>query len=327
MFKRVVLIFSMLFVLSSNAKAVCDITSGVDIVTRTCWHCMLPITVASVPIMVGPMPDAAGPLTVSPICLCPLPPPIFVRPGIPISLYNPNTVAEVVKDPMCMPSLGLDLGSMIPMGLNRGTAAAKNQSSAMPRTFFQSHKVVFPVLYLLGVFLDTACLQQQDMDVAFITEPDPTFNDDVLATYLAPESILFGNPIAIASCVPDAISSTIFFTLDPLFWCKGSHGVAYPMTGSVQPKEFVEDAQSVAENMIYHTYRLGLGTTPGLCFKIPTPIWRKADFRFQFVKPFPHFIGMTVGQTGLMWTYGKNAPGIGDNFAILVFKKVNCCAL
>jgi conjugal transfer pilus assembly protein TraU len=182
------------------------------------------------------------------------------------------------------------------------------------------------MLYMLGVFLDTACFQQADMDIAYLSEPDPTWNMDGMAAYLAPESVLFGNPVVALTCSADAIAASIYYTMDALFMCKGSHGMAYPMTGNVQPKNYVEDSASVAENMIYHEHRLGTGTTPGLCFKIPTPIWKKSDYRLQIVKPLPHVMGMTVGQSGLMWTYAKNVPYKGDNFVYLVFKKVNCCA-
>lgn len=286
---------------------------------------MFPLSIAAVPVMHGPMPDAAGPITTVPICECPAPPPLFVRIGVPLSMYNPNTVIEAVTDPMCMPSLGLDLGSLVPAGTLGGTDSAKN-STGVPRSFYQAHKLAFPMMYLLGLFLDSICFQQTDIDIMFLTEVDPSWNEDEIAAYLAPEALLFGNPVVALSCMADAVTAAAFHTLDPLFWCKGSHGMAYPMTGNVQSKSMVEDSASASENLLYHLHRLGLGTTPGLCFKIPTPIWRKADYRLQIIKPVPHPVGMTIGQTGLMWGMGKNPPYMGDNFVYLIFKKLNCCA-
>lgn len=323
--KKILITFAALFVFATSGQSRCDTSSGLDLLTRVCYECMLPLYIAGVPVAVGPMPDYQGPIDPLPVCACPFPPPIFIRIGIPLSLWNPNTVIETVNDPMCMASLGLDLSSLVPPGTLMGQDATKN-TTGIPKTFMQSHKVIFPLMYLVGLFLDSVCFLQTDMDVAFVTEFDPTWNVDTIAQFLQPEAVLFGNPASALSCMGDAAAAAGYATLDPLYWCKGSHGMAYPMTGNVQSKGMVEDAASISENFIYHQHRLGLGNTSLMCTKIPTPFWKKSDYRLQILKPVPHPIGFTVGQTGLMWDMGKNIPFKGDNFVFLIFKKYNCCA-
>lgn len=299
---------------------------GADLLATTCYACMLPLKIAAVPIMNGPMPDFSPDESNIPICVCPMPPPIFIRIGIPVSFFNPARVIEPVTSPLCFPSLGISLADLVPPGMLAGGDATKSANGGgVPRTFYQSHELVFPVLYILELLMDVACLENSDPDIAYLTEVDPMWNVDEIGVFITPEAILFGNPIAALGCVADSVSSQVFFPLDPLFWCKGSHGMAYPMTGNVGSKGMVEDSASVAENTIYALHRRGLGTHDSLCFKIPTPIWKKSDYRLQIIKPIPHPIGFGIGQTGLVWDMAKNPPFIGDNFVYMRFKKLNCC--
>jgi conjugal transfer pilus assembly protein TraU len=322
---------SALLLLSSNANAAgggsCLVQQpfvGAELLSSTCYSCMLPLKIAAVPIAVGPMPDFSPDESNIPVCVCPMPPPIFVRIGIPISFFNPTRVIEPVTSPLCFPSLGVSMSDVVPPGMLAGGDATKTKDGA-PRTFYQSHELIFPIMGILQVMVDVACMENSDIDVAYLTEVDPLWNVDSLGVFLTPEAILFGNPIAALACVADAVSSQVFFPLDPLFWCKGSHGMAYPMTGNIGSKGMVEDSASAAENMIYGMHRRGLGTHDSMCYKIPTPIWKKSDYRLQIVKPIPHPIGFGIGQSGLVWDMAKNPPMIGDNFVYLRFKKLNCC--
>ncbi|MDA4835001.1 TraU family protein, partial [Enterobacter hormaechei] len=45
-------------------------------------------------------------------------------------------------------------------------------------------------------------------DVAYMTEIDPLWNDDVLTTLINPEVALFNNPIAVAACAADCVAAS-----------------------------------------------------------------------------------------------------------------------
>ncbi|WP_187648686.1 TraU family protein [Nitrosophilus labii] len=310
---------------SGKAEAVCKANPAqlVTIMTSTCYSCMLPLRIAGITILQGPMPDPMGSVG-SPICICNMPPPLFVRIGIPVSFFEPSRLIDVVKDPYCFAGLGFGLGLNPMQGGTKGDAISKS------RTFFQAHYYIFPLYAILELMTDFICLETTGFDVAYITEVDPLWNDDMLSAIINPEALLFGNPITNMACIADSVAAQINAPLDPLFWCKGSWGNAYPLTGNTNTKDYVEDSASVAASIIYKLHRQlilwGSWGQLGLCGYYPAPIWRKSAYRMQIMAPIPHPIATGIGQSGLLWSYGKNIPFVGDNFNYLLFKKRECCA-
>jgi conjugal transfer pilus assembly protein TraU len=74
-------------------------------------------------------------------------------------------------------------------------------------------------------------MQTGDMDIAYLSEVDPMWNDSTLSMIINPEAALFGNLIAQAACAADAAASSAGLPLSPLFWCAGAQGSMYPFTG------------------------------------------------------------------------------------------------
>ncbi|WP_408642758.1 TraU family protein, partial [Acinetobacter baumannii] len=85
----------------------------------------------------------------------------------------------------------------------------------------------------LNIITSAGCLEGGDMDIAYLSEIDPTWVDSSLTTILNPEAILFANPIAQGACAADALASAFHMPLDVLFRCGGSHGSLYPLNGQV----------------------------------------------------------------------------------------------
>lgn len=318
------LIFIFLLFIQVNLFAVCAPTGAltVDIILKADYTAMFPLRIAGIPIIPGRMPDIGGSVS-SPICICKDPIP---RIGIPVSFFEPSRLIEVVKDPYCFPSMGFGLptsGGAI--GGTSGDDGVGNQS-----TFYQAHYYIFPIYALLELLTDFICLQSTGFDMAYITEVDPLWNNDTLSAIINPEALLFGNPIANLACMADAVSSAVFQPLDPLFWCKGSWGNAYPLTGQTGADGYIEASASVAASLIYKLHRQlilwGSWGQAGLCGYYPAPIWRKSAYRLQIVTPIPSPYATTIGTTGMLWSFGKNPPFIGDNFSYLLFKKRECCA-
>ena len=317
-------IFIFLIFMQVNLFAVCAPTGAltVDIILKADYTAMFPLRIAGIPIIPGRIQDVGGSVS-SPICICKDPIP---RIGIPVSFFEPSRLIEVVKDPYCFPSMGFGLTtSGGALGGTSGDDGSGNQS-----TFYQAHYYIFPIYALLELLTDFICLEMTGFDMAYLTEVDPLWNNDTLSAILNPEALLFGNPISNLACIADAVTSAVFEPIDALFWCKGSWGNAYPLTGQTGGDGFVEGGASVAASLIYKLHRQlilwGSWGQAGLCGYYPAPIWRKSAYRLQIVTPIPSLYATTIGTTGMLWSFGKNPPFVGDNFSYLLFKKRECCA-
>ena len=53
-----------------------------------------------------------------------------------------------------------------------------------------------------------------DFDLMYLSEVDPTWNDDELAFYTVPEVVLFANPFMQAACIADAVMGLADKTID-----------------------------------------------------------------------------------------------------------------
>jgi len=291
------------------------------------WECVFPIKIAGITIVPGDndLPDPAT----SPICFCPAPPPVFMRPGIPLSMWEPARMIETVKEPFCFPSLGAKIGTMSPglLGGSNGGGEAKGGRKA--NTFAQAHYWIFPVWTVLEVITDVACLEITGLDVGYLTELDPLWNDDSLAAIVNPEAVLFANPVAQLSCTADSISAVAGKPLSPLFWCMGSWGSAYPMSGRTGNSKYVEGNAAIAAKMIYKLCRQLMICDPGvnLCMCTPTPIWVKHNYLLQLAKPRRQAGCSCIGRTGMIWDHAMNFPAGGDNFLWMIFRKRACCVL
>lgn len=317
-------IFIFLIFMQVNLFAVCAPTGAltVDIILKADYTAMFPLRIAGIPIVPGRIQDVGGSVS-SPICICKDPIP---RIGIPVSFFEPSRLIEVVKDPYCFPSMGFGLTtSGGTLGGTSGDDGSGNQS-----TFYQAHYYIFPIYALLELLTDFICLQMTGFDMAYLTEVDPLWNNDTLSAILNPEALLFGNPVSNLACIADAVTSAVFEPIDALFWCKGSWGNAYPLTGQTGGDGYVEGGASVAASLIYKLHRQlvlwGSWGQAGLCGYYPAPIWRKSAYRLQIVTPIPSLYATTIGTTGMLWSFGKNPPFVGDNFSYLLFKKRECCA-
>jgi len=313
----------------NKAQAICHTNSSQmsKIVEKVCSSCAFPITIGGKKVSShGSMPETDFGVT-SPECICPGPPPMVERPGITVGYYDPSILIDVVTTPYCFLGMGFKFKVDAKMIGNIGTEQAAGDGGI---DFFQSHQYVFPIFAMLGLLEDLSCEKAPDPAVGYITEVDPLWQDDGLAGIISPEALLFGNPATNLACMADAVSSQVGKPIDKLFWCKGAWGNAYPLTGNTGAKDFVEDSASIAASIIYKLHRqLGLWQSWGkaaLCEPIPAPIWTKSAYRLQIMAPISSPKGIGIGKTGLLWSFNKNIPGIGDNFSYLVFKKKDCCA-
>lgn len=325
---KVMIIF--IFFYTSTIQATPDCHGNfVNPITDVCWSCLFPITLGSASAIKGSQPDTDNPK--SPVCACGSPIP---RIGLSVGFWEPVALVDVTRHPFCFVNLG---GVSLNMGSAFHTGDVETASNNDTHSFYYVHWYVYPLLNWLQLIDDVACAQKGDLDIAYLTELDPTWRDDELHFLLDPEAILFGNPIAQAACAVDSVKSTFSLPIDSLFWCAGAQGSMYPLTGRVQ--EHVSGVQAtllLAERMAFKMHRLGLMWDSAgvdglaLCSTYPSPIIPKSRYRYQMVNPLP-----TTGQSGchplgagtFTWEAFHQYPYKGEDFGYLIWKKRNCCLL
>ena len=299
---------------------------GAGMFTNVDWAGIFPMRLGGVQITPG-IPDLHDELP--PICVCTIPVP---RMGCTFSFWSPEDLTEAVQVPWCFPGIGV--GTIVnPTGVyGNGTIPKKLHHMA----FFQAHYYNYPVWAILGLLTDVACLQSplgSNITIPFISEPDPTWQSDILADFASPEAVLFANPVAQMSCVADSVAAQIYQPLNAMFWCMGSWGSVYPVDGDTGgSKDQVESAAAIAGKTIYwmHHILLQPGTSGAptyllACSNYPDPIWQKSAVRLDLSLPIPEPMTQPIGQTSLVWSELHNVPAIGGNYTFTTFNEQDCC--
>lgn len=296
-------------------------------ISDICWSCIFPIKIGPAVLSSGSQVDNRDPAPPL-LCTCPAPPPIFVKPGIGISFWEPSRIAEIVKKPMCSPTLnGTVLGSV---PAPEGTHSSAEDGDGQHKGFYHTHWIVYPVMSWLGMAL---CQSNDTFDMAYLTELDPLWDDDELTFILNPEAVLFANPIAQAACAADAVSAaTTSFGIDSLFWCSGSTGSVYPLTGNhINHIGGVDASLNVTHRMTFKLHRQFLAqdtsTLAAMCGPVPQPIMRKNQYKQQMMFPIPQTnVGLGFGVPSAGWASGREFPYKGEDFSYLIWRKRTCCA-
>ncbi len=325
--KFISFILPLIFANTLYASTTCH-GNFVNPITDVCWSCLFPLTLGSATAISGNLSDTKNPS--SPVCACGTTVP---RPGISLGFWEPVAMTDVTRIPFCMVNLG---GLKLPLGSMHSIGATETANSDHNGSFYYVHWYKYPLLHWLNILTDEICVEGGDIDIAYLTELDPTWNDDEWGFLQNPEAFIFGNLAAQVACSADALATLTGLPLDDLFWCAGAQGGMYPMNGHVQ--EHVGGAQAsllLTERMAFKMHRDLLITdsvganSPALCYNQRYPILPKSRYRYQMINPVPttgpngcH----SFGATSMTWEAGHEIPVIGEDFGYLVFRKRNCCA-
>lgn len=335
--------------LGDSAEAYCPQTNVLaESLATTCWECLFPLSMFNVTMYSGDQDShtaAAGPGFASyyPSALCGC---ICYGyacvPGIPLGIWEPQRIVEVVREPFCFPALGTSMGGGAVNFHGRGVASTQEYDDGGGHfVFYHAHHWSFPLWYLIGMALDQGCINPagmyDDIDVLLMTEVLPTWDDDAASLMLFPESILFNNMIATAACAIDSLAAAVGFGLDPLFWCAGSWGHQYPTTGHVSGTHGgkLKGAALVMNRLIMRASRMGMeywtsADTSLICTDYPTFLPVKSQFKFQMLYPIASTESpccSPLGRTMLRWGLGKTVPVVGEDFVMLLWKLQKCCLL
>lgn len=314
-------------------KLVCDAspatTTEIIMKTLATFYNIFPVRIGGVQIMTFEGLEDFNDLSGLPICLCGFPIP---RIGVTFSFWEPFGISEVVKMPGCSPTLGMDLPivpnpAAVGSGGANGPSAGKNGLQAA-----QVHWLKVSPFAILNLFTDLVCLSATDpLDLAYVSELDPTWQADALADIQTPESILVANPIAQAACGVDAVAASAGFPLDPLYWCMGSWGNVFPLSQSETGVSSPEQASAQTGRLIFKLQRdLVIWGSIGklaLCGMYPMPIWIKSQYNTFPIYPIGFPLRFPIGRTGFLWDEGQNVPGVNrHNWVFLMYRKRDCCA-
>ena len=291
-------------------------------VTDICWDCLLPITIGSTPVMTGTNPDTVNPPDT--ICTCGSLP--FPKIGVAVGYWEPMELIDVTRSPYCLVSLG---GLKLMDSPEDGAVAVDdpNQNTG----FFYVHAYYLPIMQFLGVPAPD-CADSGAPALIYLSELDPTWNDETLAMILFPETLLFDNLFMQAACSADALTAAVYLPIDSLFWCAGAQGTMYPVTGSVG--EYIGGVQAsvlMAERLIFRFHRLGLmqdSSATHLCSSSTEVTLPKSRYRYQMTHPIPTVYPtgcQPFGRTTMFWGSLLEPPISTENYGYLIWRKRNCC--
>lgn len=320
------LIFLLLFSLSHVNQAALPCKGHmVNPITDICWHCLFPLSIGNARVVSSDLSDTDNPN--SPIGFCPTE--NGFRIGLNIGFWEPFALTDVTDVPYCLVNLG---GHRLSLGKTQRKGGRHVVGQGQIRAFYEVHWYKYPLISWLNLITASHCREQGNWDIAYLTELDPTWHDSEMSVVLSPESILFGNPITSSACAADSLSSTIMKKpLDTLFWCAGSQGNHYPLTGYVNaPLSPVQTALLLTERMNYKLHREQLITDSSsksgeICHTHRYPMTPKSRYCYQMVNQV--VAGKACypsGYSTLVWEATKIKPHTPSQYGFLLWKKRNC---
>lgn len=290
------------------------------------WNGIYPITIGSSDMVSGDLPDTDNPG--NPICICEWDP--WPEVGLAMGYWEPMALVDVTRTPYCLVNLG---GKQ----LKDDTQSEGDVDTISPdqnSSFYYVHYFNYPVMQWIGSWLLGGTCQTDGAFLApsYFSEIDPTWKDEKLAEVAFPETLWFANPEyalgAQAACAADSLAANTGLPNDISFWCAGSQGFMYPMTGEVAEHEgMVQATTLISERVISKLHQIGLiqDTDAGdLCNERWDYNLKKSRYRYQMIYP-NKADAKPFGRTTAIWGAGKDNPVEGDDAGYLIYRKRNCC--
>lgn len=337
------LLVSLAILLSTDAVADSCPNSGL-LSTRMfdsiCWDCLFPMKVAGVTID-PPSGDGSGSRPSGSLsgnfCSCPGP---FEIPefGVTYGAWMPKFVTETVQKPYCSPGLaGQNLGGKTRLATGGDIRASRTQADQKKpdSAFLHFHTFSFPVLEMLELFMEGGCDAEGyvDIELQYISEPDPLWSDALLSAILAPEGMLFANPgaqmLCSAECTELSASNT---SNDVAHWCAGCWGNVYPFNGTAwHGGDRVQHSSLVATKALAALHRRLLafksyGSDAACGERQIAPVLNKEQYRFGMFYPSPETSGNhKIGRSTMIWGRNRNKSSAGSNHVYIGYRYQDCC--
>ncbi len=189
-------------------------SSFINPITDVCWEFLFPITISGINVT----PDSKDfSKNNSFYCFCAGTPP---KAGIPMTFWEPAKLVDVTRHAYKLVGLGgISVGEESIK--NRGSIGLIGNEGGFQNSFYHVHWYHFPVLKLLELFTDFPCIEKESMDICYMSELDPLWNDDQWSFIINAEAALFSSPVAQLACVADCLAANLNKPTDKLFWCDG----------------------------------------------------------------------------------------------------------
>ncbi|MCB5162654.1 TraU family protein [Marinomonas algarum] len=300
---------------------------GPKMLTDICWSCIFPLRVAGVDVSgSGRMPSGA---VKSPLCLCEDNQGVS-RPGVTTSMWEPARVVEFQRVPGCSSVLN---GTRFPFDITNQGQHGEGEQDDSDASFTHYHYYSFPLLQMLDMFVKQSCNPDgfTDLDIMYLSELDPTWNNDQLAFFTSPEASAVANPVATLACTADAVSSALGRPIDRLFWCAGSWGNIYPLSGrQTGGKGTIRDTSLLSARVLGSLHRRGLayGTVgdQAMCGGNLMPTLPKSQYKFTMLHPVPETESAhVIGESTLTWGFSRTIPAVGEDPIYVIWRWNDCC--
>jgi len=361
---RINSIFATLFILFSSSvfsaeSMLCPDAEMFDgsIATDICWTCMLPVRIFGSDLINNDnAPDDAHD---EPLCNCMDTSTLNWKLGFTAGLMLPSKIVETVRVPFCSPFLGgIILGESdyevdpaeapVPDGA-QGPSTPSNNTTLLETvgtrspwgyddtdiTRYHQHVFSFPILYIMKVLTEFACLPGgfSSVDMAFApTEFIPTWSVDELAALTQPHAALFSHPAVQMTCAYDAYQST-FGKPSNQMYCNGGD-LLFPLHGNItDPIDALRSESITTARNLELNHELGLARISygedAMCGSAPLAFSRpKQQYKVNLMYPVPEASGDCCHYEGAYtptWGAGKVLPGPGENFVKMMYQWVDCC--
>ena len=315
---------------------------GAGMLSNVCWNCIFPVRVAGFTMFGSPIsaggtdangfalssrPSVPAEATKKAVCLCDTD--ALPTVGIPTGMWLPSTLYETTLTPGCSSTLGgIEIGIADP--LYRGTSG--NPSGTLTQQSFNHiHTYSYPIVMLMELF--SRCHRgYTDIDILYLSEIDPMWNDPIIAMYGNPISVFGASLTAVAACSADAVSASLGKPLDDLFWCGGGWSTTMtPYTGYQHAQGPVQYSSASSQRLMAMNHARGVDRrmvgTDALCRPQFQPMVKRSHYRWQTA--WPRAEGRrnhASGESLLRWGASRSIPGVAEQPIYLRWDWVDCCS-
>lgn len=305
-----------------------DVLSG-KLITDICWDCIFPLRIAG-GVMAGNSSDVPDGAADQPLCFCTddagVP-----RPGALTSFYEPHAMVEFQRVPGCSSVLN---GTRFPFDRINMGAHARGGKKGANETFMHYHWYVFPLMKMLEMFTNAGCNPDgyADLDLLYMSEIDPTWNNPEIAFFSNPEAAAVANPVALLACSADAVAANTGHPLNSMFWCAGDWAsTIYPLSGDQYTNsDVVENSSLLSVKVLAALHRRGLAKrtigNESMCNGKVAMTLPKSQYKFTMFFPTPETKrAHVIGETTWRWGQGRMIPGLGEDPVYMVWRYMDCC--
>ena len=257
------LLFSYLLTAISYAGTPCT-GHLINPVKDICWRCIFPLTIGSTTTISGDEPDPTNPSRAVQFC----PRWYGYKVGIAVGYWEPFVVTDVTRTPYCMVNLG---GTQLHINNHSSTGAVESSQSGTQGAFYQVHWYGYPLMNWLGIIGGLTCSAGGEFGLDYLSELDPTWDDDTSSSTVSPEESQFNNETSQVACIADATAALHGLPSNKLFWCMGAQGSTYPLTGNT-PAQYspLQNAALLSERVDFKMHRFllipdSIGANSAVC--------------------------------------------------------------